>query len=155
MTRRNGAAKVPSPYAVRRAAEAFELRSQGLSYRAVACQMQCSVATAFEAVEAGARLILRAHGAEEQVALMLTELDEIRAALRPKVLAGDTAAITAALRVQERRSRLLGLDAPSRVNVGVQVQVVTENELTAMIAAVEAELAQGAIGPGSTSDLPT
>ena len=141
MTRRNGAAKVPSPYAVRRAAEAFELRSQGLSYRAVACQMGCSVATAFEAVEAGARLILRGHGAEEQVALMLADLDDMRTALRPKVLDGDTVAITAALRVQERRARLLGLDAPAKVNVDVQARVITVEELRVEIARAEAELA--------------
>lgn len=151
-----GTAVVPSPYVVRRAAEAFELRAQGLTYRAIAAELGCAPATAFQAVEAGARLILREHGADQEIAMMILRLDEMELALRPKVLAGDTNAITAALRVQQRRARLLGLDAPARVELSGQVRVVTEDALSAEIAAREAELARQplAIGPAPTDDTP-
>ena len=45
-----------------------------------------------------------------------------------QVVAGDQGAITTALRIQERRASLLGLDAPKQIEARVRVDVVSWNE---------------------------
>ena len=45
-----------------------------------------------------------------------------------QVLAGDIAATTTALRIQERRAALLGLDAPKQIEARVRVDVLSWNQ---------------------------
>lgn len=59
---------------------------------------------------------------------------------RPTLRAVDTL-----LKVSERRSRLLGLDAPART----RVQVVSESDVDAAIAELSAEIAARAAGEGT------
>jgi DNA-binding CsgD family transcriptional regulator len=67
----------------------------------------------------------------------------------PLVDDGPTlAAIRTLVTIQERRAKLLGLDAPTKVNVRVQ----TIDELDAEIAELEAELATNDSQPQPTSD---
>ena len=45
-----------------------------------------------------------------------------------QVLAGDQGAITTALRIQERRASLLGLDAPKQIEARIRVDVISWNQ---------------------------
>lgn len=70
--------------------------------------------------------------AEDLRALEVQRLDEMLRGLWEKAAGGDTDAVSAALRVQKRRAKLLGLDAAERLEVeqNVNVRIV---ELRAVI----------------------
>lgn len=67
--------------------------------------------------------------------LELDRLDTMQTALWPKVLSGDTKAIDTTLRLMDRRAKLLGLDAPQRM------EVVTLDAVDAAIADLTRQLA--------------
>jgi hypothetical protein len=141
MARRgSGTLKVPTPYAIRRAAEAFDLKAQRKSYQEVAVALGCSKSTAYEAVELGAKLLLKEHGAEAEVAQMIHDIEEAMIAIMPKVRLGDLKAIEAMCRVHARWARLKGLDQPTKVNIDGQIKIVTEDALDAEINRLAAEL---------------
>jgi hypothetical protein len=101
---------------------ALQLRRGGASYREVAELTKVDVATAYADVRAELAA-LREQTVEEAKELRDLELqrfDEMTAGLWPQVRAGSPTHVTAAVRVAERRARLLGLDEP----------VVTKNELS-------------------------
>jgi hypothetical protein len=54
---------------------------------------------------------------EEWVLLAVVRLDQMLQAIWPGVLKGDPQTIALALRIEERRAKLLGLDAPERREV--------------------------------------
>ena len=66
---------------------------------------------------------------------MLATCEAILDGLMPKILTGDPRAAEAATKVIERTARLLGLDAPTRINATVT------DEMTARIKALAEELA--------------
>jgi hypothetical protein len=72
---------------------------------------------------------------EEYRQLELDRLDVMQDALWPKVLEGDTRAIDTALRLMDRRARLLGLDAPTRTE-----GVLTLDAIDASIAHLTAQI---------------
>jgi hypothetical protein len=101
---------------------ALELRKAGGSYREIARQLAVDVHTAHADVMAELAA-LRERTVEQTKKLRDLELaryDEMTSGLWPQIRAGSTPAVSAAIRVSERRSRLLGLDEP----------VVTKSELT-------------------------
>jgi hypothetical protein len=101
---------------------ALELRKAGGSYREIARQLAVDVHTAHADVTAELAA-LRERTVEQAAELQDLELqrfDEMTAGLWPQIRAGSPPAMSAAIRVSERRSRLLGLDEP----------VVTKSELT-------------------------
>ena len=63
--------------------------------------------------------------------LEVQRLDEFLRALWPKIQSGNPRAIETALKVSERRAKLLGLDAPEKreVTVDASVQSLTHTEL--------------------------
>jgi hypothetical protein len=105
-----------------RRAIALELRKAGGSYREIARQLSVDVHTAHADVGAELTAIRETtvERAEELRALELQRFDEMTSGLWPQIRAGSPPAVSAAIRVSERRSRLLGLDEP----------VVTKSELT-------------------------
>ena len=100
---------------------ALELRKAGGSYREIARQLGIDVHTAHAAVGAELAALRETAVAEatELRALELERLDGMTSGLWPRIEEGSAAAVSAGVRVSERRSRLLGLDAP----------VVTKSEL--------------------------
>jgi len=60
--------------------------------------------------------------------LELKRLDQMLFPIWNQVITGDQGAITTALRIQERRASLLGLDAPKQIEARVRVDVVSWNE---------------------------
>jgi hypothetical protein len=60
--------------------------------------------------------------------LELKRLDQMQFPIWPQVLAGDQGAIGTALRIQERRASLLGLDAPKQIEARVRIDVMSWNQ---------------------------
>ena len=73
--------------------------------------------------------------AEELRDLELQRFDEMTAGLWPQVQTGSPPAVTAAVRVSERRSRLLGLDEPTatRTEISGSLSVDAEARIKAQI----------------------
>ena len=100
-----------------REAEAVELRAAGVSFAKIGEKVGLSESGAYLAVK---RVLKRVQDQAtetqgENVCLALRRLDTMLTALWPRVLAGDPQAVAAALRVEERRARMLGYDAPAKV----------------------------------------
>lgn len=102
-----------SPYqmeAEERQAAAMELRKRGVSYARIAAELgYASPSGAYEAVKAGMMKTLR-EPADELRKLEMDRLDDMLESIGEGLLAGDLDSIGMALRIAERRARLLGLD---------------------------------------------
>lgn len=101
------------------AGKALALRIGGAGYKDIASALDCSVGSAWKWVnEELAKLdTLNAEQAERYRDLELHRLDLYIRSMNPKIRKGDARAITAALRVGERRAKLLGLDRPEVVEI--------------------------------------
>ena len=60
--------------------------------------------------------------------LELKRLDQMQFPIWPLVIAGDQGALGPALRIQERRANLLGLDAPRQIEARVRIDVMSWNQ---------------------------
>lgn len=128
-----------------------ELRQTAMSVRAIAAQIVAeglapanySYVTASRDWRAEYERLLdkSSETAEQTRALELERLDVMLHAVWHKIESGDARAIDTALRVAERRAKLLGLDAPVRTDITV----------TEIDNAIERELARVA-GAGKTAD---
>jgi hypothetical protein len=154
----------PRVDAAERDAQALELRAAGLSIRQIGRQLGCSATTAHRRVVRGLDRTLR-EPADRVRALELHRLDQLQAAATATLRArhvvvqagrpvldpasGDPyvdhgpvlAAIAALLRIAERRARLLGLDAPARVDAQVRGEVYSLSAIDQELARLHAELA--------------
>lgn len=102
---------VPSPEVIAREGRALELRRAGVAYDDIALAVGYgNRGSAYRAVQ---RAIRRAHRepAEALRALESDRLDDVHRAVWPKAITGDLAAVDRVIKVQERRAKLLGLDA--------------------------------------------
>jgi hypothetical protein len=75
--------------------------------------------------------------AKEVRAMELDRLDHYLAKLDPGVEGGDPVSINTALRVGERRSKLLGLDAPTQTDTTITNVTVASGDLIALLAAAK------------------
>lgn len=96
---------------------ALEERKAGLSYQEIAVKVGYRSASGAHAAVRKALNKTLQEPADELRRIEVARLDQMLGALWEKVKKGDTRAIEAALRVEERRARLLGLDEPSEVDV--------------------------------------
>jgi hypothetical protein len=74
---------------------------------------------------------------EEYILEQLAVLDGLQAAVMPAALDGDLGAVDRALAIEARRSKLLGLDRPTRVEATVEVSAFgtrTDAQLAELIA---------------------
>ena len=130
---------------------ALELRMQGLTYREIGAAMGCSTNQACAMVSK----IIKDRAAEiddlvrQQSDLSLMRLDSMVKALWPKASAGDTDAVQALIRVEERRSKLLGLDAPQRIQADVDLHSLPESEIFAMAERIGIQVVAVANGEGT------
>lgn len=101
---------------IERRADALAMRRNGATYRQIAKALGISVEVAFADVQAelNALRTLTAEDAEAVRELELRRLDDYVYALSRRTAQGDPQAIATMLRVQERRAKYLGLDAPDR-----------------------------------------
>tara|TARA_B100000519_G_scaffold132739_1_gene114692 strand:+ start:2881 stop:3372 length:492 start_codon:yes stop_codon:yes gene_type:complete len=66
--------------------------------------------------------------AEEIRCLELSRLDEMQTAIWQDCMDGKLTAIDRVLKIMERRSRLVGLDAPERLNIKTDIKIEQMNE---------------------------
>jgi hypothetical protein len=106
-----------------RANQALELRIAGLTFRQIAVQLGVDARTAYDDVqtELGALDPVVAKQAERLRDLEVARLDRLWLALNPGIKAGQPGAVLAAVRVMERRAKLLGLDSAERVVLSGEV----------------------------------
>lgn len=97
--------------------QALELRKAGVGYEQIALKVGYSgPGAAYREIHAALREITR-EPAEELRTLETERLDRMLMGLWEKARAGDLKTVDRVLRIMERRSRLLGLDAPERKDV--------------------------------------
>jgi len=117
--------------------QALELRQAGATYQVIADQLGYADAHgAHRAVASALKASLR-EPAEGLRALELVRLDSMLLALWKRVRNGDERAVDRALKIEERRARLLGLDAPQRRSLAISLEA-----MDAEIVRLEAELAR-------------
>jgi hypothetical protein len=106
-----------SEAAIERRGKALELRIAGVRYRQIGAQLGVNHQTAYRDVQAalGELAALSAKKAEKLRELELERCDKLVLALWPKVKAGDEKAVRAVVAVMDRRAKLLGLDAPTKL----------------------------------------
>jgi hypothetical protein len=124
------------------------LRKQRFSYEQIGNQLGLSTSWVHEIFQKARKELIR-DDLETIIDLECRTLDDMQASLSTAALQGDTSAINATLKIQERRARLLGLDAPSRAEHsgpnGRPFQIekaVTVDQARAEIVELFAELAK-------------
>jgi len=124
---RQGCANMPASKAQRaktaqRRAQAIALRLAGASYEQIAQQLgYASRSAAYTDIDRALRKGLAEQ--ERDGALLrqqeLERLDRLQAGIWPRAISGDYRAADTALRIIDRRCKLLGLDAPQRVEAAL------------------------------------
>ena len=106
---------------------ALELRLAGASYRQIGLQTGVSHAQAFRDVQTILKEYLT-EPTEEVRKVELGRLDSLLVAHWIKATAGDYKATTMVLAIMDRRARLLGLDAPVRIDITAWIREMAERE---------------------------
>ena len=129
--------KAPEPAMLEQEAKVIELRRAGLTWATIAAQTGYAGAPgAYKAYQRAAERLIRPN-LEEHRDMELDRLDRLQAAVWGRAALGEVKAIDSVLKIIDRRSRLLGLDAPQKI----QAEVITydadsiEARLAAIIAA--------------------
>ena len=103
--------------AAERHQKALNMRRDGHTYEEIKTKLgYASPSGAEKAVKAALQSVIR-EPAEEVRAMELARLDRMLLKLRARINKGDHLAINSALKIQDRRARLLGLDAPVRQEI--------------------------------------
>jgi hypothetical protein len=137
--------------AAERQKQAMELRKAGASYSAIAERVgYASESGARKAVATVlARIVAEANeSAGELRAMTLERLDAMILAIWPACRRGDLGAIDRVLRIEAQRAKLLGLDAPERVDVAASVRPGEEMSADEALAILRAARVAGLGGSG-------
>lgn len=102
-----------------RMAEAIRMRHSGADYQDIATALSVSVPTARTLVTKALATFAPTEEAESMRDLEASRLNKAQAAIWEQVLAGDLMAVKTFLAISERRSKLLGLDAPAKLAVAI------------------------------------
>jgi hypothetical protein len=110
-----------------RTAQALELRKAGLTYRQIGERLGFTEQGAHICVTRALERIgkLAADEVEAVRLLEIERLDRMLAAIWGQVLNGNFGAIDRALRIQERRARLQGLDAAAKHDITTDGQPIS------------------------------
>ena len=114
-----------------RRTEALTLRLAGLSYEQIGTKLGIQEDSARDLVE---RTLSTAHNraADSEREVENARLDRAQAAIWTRVLEGDLKAVDTFLRLSQRRARMNGLDAPTNINVSVNVRAEMEQALATL-----------------------
>ncbi|HQU46353.1 MAG TPA: hypothetical protein PK867_26335 [Pirellulales bacterium] len=118
------------------------MKAQSLTYRQIASKLAISATRAWELAQAALaedRAML-AEQATDVRCIEASKLDQWESALAERLKSGEIEAITAALRIQERRAKLLGLDSPVKVENGAAGEFQSRESLYADVQAKLNEL---------------
>lgn len=133
-----------------KAQRALDLRLAGKSFDAIAKEVgYASRSGAFMAVDEllKARIAEATENADELIRLELERLDMMANALWSKVKKGDAPAIDRMIKIQDRRAKYLGLDAPSKSELtgadGGAIKIDAREELSSRIAGLVERAAAG------------
>lgn len=107
-----------------RIAKCLDLRRQGYSYDEIGREVGISKANAHKLTVLGLEALPR-ESAEEVRKLEAERLDALTRATWGEASAGELDAVAAQVKLSERRSKLLGLDAPQKQDVNANVMAVT------------------------------
>jgi hypothetical protein len=116
----------PPPSPGSRQRQALDLRARGASYQEIGDELGVSAQRAFQVVSETLERLTGDEVRSVEVArqLELVRLDCLLQAQWGKAMAGSTDAATACLKIMERRSKYLGLDAPLKINVEDRIRQV-------------------------------
>ena len=134
--------------------DALKLRQVGHTYREIAAQLFISVSTAHVYVDDALKDLAEqsTHEAGKLRVLEMSRLDEYMLILGPRILAGDMNAIDRAIKINESRRKLLGIDVPVKsMQISLspeEVAALTDDELDALIGRL------GATGTGTPAPHP-
>lgn len=105
--------------AKQRERDALDLRTKGWTYERIAEALGMSTSGAADSVRRALQALKAetAEKAEEVRDLELRRLDRMLEIAEGAAESGDISAIDRVLRIQERRSKYLGLDAPARAEI--------------------------------------
>ena len=123
----------PKPELVEKERQVLELRRAGATYDE--CARATGYATpqgAYLAYQRALKRTLVEAGADEARQTELDRLDRLQRAVWPKAMNGDIQAINSVLRIFDRRARYLGLDAPIRQEI--KLDVADANSIDAEVA---------------------
>lgn len=103
--------------------EALQLRKAGATYEEIGRALGMTRTGAYRAVKRALDELNEkiAEDAAEVLRLELERLDAMLLAVWPKAKQGHLGAIDRVLKIMERRSRLLGLDAPHKVDQKAEI----------------------------------
>lgn len=107
---------------------ALDLRCQGKTIRAIAAIMHLSKSTVENRIKDAINERLDEPVAEV-IKMEIARYERYLDKLEPKIAEGDPQAINAAMKIGDRRARLLGLDAPTRIDA--RVAEVTQLDMEA------------------------
>lgn len=132
--RKSGTARPEDPEQLRRQLEALDLREAGLTYRQIGARLGVSHTAAHNMVM---KALQDTHDKLDEkssavLRMELDRLDRMHLGLWPKAAAGSPQHVDRVLRVMERRARLLGLDAPTKSQINVDVTTLTDEQLEAL-----------------------
>ncbi|WP_407553093.1 hypothetical protein QOM21_23930 [Streptomyces sp. Pv4-95] len=111
-----------------------------MPFREIAAELDIDVKTAYEAWKRGMRKYAEAAAAERDIEIgkQLATLEALLDGLMPKATAGDARSGEVIIKALDRHARLLGLDAP------VKVDAKLTDALTAEVEALADEIAERA-----------
>lgn len=124
--------------------KAYELRLQGVAYKDIAKELGVAHGTVWKWVKA--ELERTASEPREEVRKLEVErLDYLYSKLQKRIENGDDKAINSALKVMDRRAKLLGLDMPTAIEITSTTDTDTAikallDEMEALNAARQAKL---------------
>lgn len=135
--------RTPESESARRV-EALSLRLAGLSFEQIGKRLGISSDGAEEMIH---RSLSRAENRQVEAMRELEgqRLDRVQAAIWTEALNGDLKAVSAFLRLSERRARLYGLDAPTKIDLAVNVRQEMEQALTELEAVVLGEVVESVV----------
>lgn len=110
---------VPDPEQLDKEVKVLELRRAGLTWQRIAEEVgYADHSGAYVAYKRAMKRVLQ-QPAEELRNAELDRLDRLQLAVWQKAMRGETNAIGSVLRIMERRAKLLGLDAPQKIQAEV------------------------------------
>ena len=131
MPRKTGVSRKPSLAVREKGRQAINLRMSGATIKQIANQLgYASESGAYKALMRELKETTQEMGESTEAGRQreLRRLDQMLFPIWNSVRAGDQQAINTALRIQERRASLLGLDAPKQIEAKVRIDVFSWNE---------------------------
>ena len=131
MARKTGVSRKASVAVREKGRQAISLRMAGATMSEIASQLgYANESGAYKAVMRELEQTTQDMGESTEAVrqIELKRLDQMLSPIWNAVTTGDQTAINTALRIQERRAALLGLDAPKQIEARVRIDVISWNQ---------------------------